>query len=131
MILKKITRLVPVLPLALLLLSASAIARDKPDAQLALAKAALDEAQRSYAVQYAPVDYEQARAKLDAAQRAADKRDYDHARRLATEAEADAKVADVRARAAVAEQSVSQVQMSVGTMQQGMPGDPDAVPPRP
>lgn len=116
-------------PLGLCLMTGAAIARDKPDAQLAVARAALEEAQRSYAAQYAPVEYDAARSKLETAEQANEKRDYDHARRLAVEAEADAKLADVRARTAVAQQGLAQVQLGLGTMQQGMPDATGAMPP--
>jgi hypothetical protein len=125
-------RTLTLVPLGIALMIGAAAARDRPEAELAVAHAALDDARRAYAVQYAPVDYDAARSKLEAADQAATKRDYDHARRLAFEAEADARLANVRAQAAVAQQGLAQVQLGLGTMQQGLPaGSPGDLPPPP
>ena len=127
-----LTRMAAIVPLGVALTISAAVARDRPEAELAVAHAALEDARRAYAVQYAPVDYDAARSKLEAADQAAEKRDYDHARRLAYEAESDARLANVRAQAAVAQQGLAQVQLGLGTMQQGMPaGSPGDMPPPP
>lgn len=71
-----------------------------PTAEMALARSALDRAGASPAVvATAPVELQQARAKLTRAEAAlADKR-YTEARRLAEEAEADARLAESKASA--------------------------------
>ncbi len=99
---------------------------DRPDPQLAVARSALDSAQRLSAAQYAPVPYQTARSKLDAAEQAVQKGDNDKARRLAVEASADAHLAEVTAQAAAADQNLAQIQ--AGTSGSAVPVQPAPLP---
>ncbi len=75
-----------------------------PPAELAVANSALQQAEQAGAGQYAPVELGRARDKLGLANDAATKGHEDSAARLASEAEADAKLAAVKAQALQAEQ---------------------------
>lgn len=71
-----------------------------PTSEVAVANYRIEEAERNGGVQYAPVELSQARSKLDRAQSAMRDGKNEDAKRLAGEAEADARLADVKARAA-------------------------------
>ena len=78
---------------ALTLLSVAACASaPRPDAELAAARAALLQA-RPLAQEYAPAELAAAHAKLSAAEQAAARDERTRARRLAEQAEVDAKLA--------------------------------------
>jgi septal ring factor EnvC (AmiA/AmiB activator) len=80
-----------------------------PSDKLAVAKAAVERAEQAQAAQFAQVELTTARNKLAAAQAAADKRDADVAARMADQAEVDAQLAEVTARAKQQEQQVDQM----------------------
>ena len=67
---------------------------------------------------HAPVDMQQAREKLTQAERAMSAEDYVTARRLAAEAEVDARVAESRADAASNAANLAQVQDSISALQE-------------
>jgi hypothetical protein len=112
------------------LLSACASAQP-PTAQLAVAGSTLSDAERAGAVRDAPVELNLARQKLAAAQAATRQENYDEARRLATEAEADAKLAEVKTRATLAEQSAAAVQRGATTLQRELSPAPTPSPAAP
>jgi hypothetical protein len=101
----------PTIAAAALLASAGAFAA-KPvaPAKLAVARASIERAEQAQAGQFAQVELQQARAKLAAAQSAADKRDKDDAARLADEADLEAQLAESTARAKQQEESVAQME---------------------
>jgi len=109
-------RALPALIILAPLLSACASGQP-PTAQLAVAGSTLSDAERAGAVRDAPVELKLARQKLAAAQAATREENYDEARRLASEAEADAKLAEVKTRATHAEQSAAAVQRGAATLQ--------------
>lgn len=69
------------------------------------------------AVDAAPVELSQAREKLARAERAMNDKDYVTARRLAAEAEADARVAESRASAMRGERALKEVRDSIRSLQ--------------
>jgi septal ring factor EnvC (AmiA/AmiB activator) len=81
-----------------------------PTDKLAVAKSAVDRAERAQAAQFAQVELTTARNKLAAAQAAADKHDADVAARMADQAEVDAQLAEYTARAKQQEQLVDQME---------------------
>jgi hypothetical protein len=87
-----------------------------PTAELAVTQSTISEAERAGAVQYAPVELNRARQKLDAAQQAVRAEKYEQARSLASEAEADAKLARAKTDASLAEKSASTVNQDISTL---------------
>lgn len=88
-----------------------------PVDKLAVAKSSVERAERAQAGQFAQVELNNARAKLAAAQSAADKRDADVAARLADQAEVDAQLAEYTARAKQQEQLVNEMDASLRDLQ--------------
>jgi len=78
-----------------------------PPAELAVTASTLSDAERAGAVQYAPVELNRARDELARAQDAARNGESQEAQRVAEEAEADAKLALMKARAAQAGEAAS------------------------
>jgi hypothetical protein len=82
----------------------------KPVADMAVGRKAVERAAGTpEVVTLAPVEVERARAKITAAERAMSSRDYDEARRLADEAEADARAAEARAAVVKNERALNEV----------------------
>ena len=89
-----------------------------PVEQMAVSKSAVDRASSSpNAVEAAPVELQKAREKLDRAQRAMTEKDYVLARRMAEQAEVDARVAESRASSARGERALKEVQESIRALQ--------------
>jgi hypothetical protein len=88
----------------------------RPDAELARAKTLIDQAEQAGAVQYAQPDISQARDKLSAADKAAEKGDNETAQRLAAEASLDAQLALTRANSGKAKTAAAEVNQSVETL---------------
>ena len=81
-----------------------------PNDHLAVGRKAVERASGTpEVVALAPVEIERARAKIAAAERAMAQRDYDAARRLADEAEADARAAEARALSVKNERALAEV----------------------
>jgi hypothetical protein len=87
-----------------------------PKSELDAANLALRKADQSDAAHYAPLDVRMARDKYQAALKAADKGDNVEARRLAEEAAVDAEVADVKSRAARAQQGAAESRSSIESL---------------
>jgi hypothetical protein len=89
-----------------------------PAADLALGRAAISEAVSAGAPQYAPADLRRAEDALDRANEALARGYYHDARRLAQDAEADAKLAAATARSRKAERALDEVQTSVEALRE-------------
>lgn len=89
-----------------------------PTEAMALARAAVDQAQASDAPELAPVELNEARAKLTRATQALDAKEYEQARRLAQGAEADAQLAQARARSAKSGKAVAELQESIRVLRE-------------
>jgi hypothetical protein len=81
-----------------------------PTEQMAVSKSAIANAVSAGGNDYAPVEMRSAQEKLDRARRAMDKEDYESARRLAEEAQADARLAETLAHSAKARKAASVTQ---------------------
>lgn len=92
--------------------------RSAPVEQIAVAKAALNEATTAGAGELAPVEFRSAMEKMDAAERAMGEGDHDRARRLAEQAEVDARLASTRARSARAQKAADAVQENIRVLRQ-------------
>ena len=88
-----------------------------PRDEMALARAAVSQAEQP-AARHAPDQLLSAQRKLALADEAMRKEDYDRARRLAEEAEADARLAQAMAESSEAQQSLKQVQDSIASLKQ-------------
>lgn len=105
------------LPLTLTTALAACASAPPPIGELGAAKASVERAQGP-AARYAPAQLLAAQEKLMRAQAAFDRKDYDIARRLAQQAEADAQLALAAAQSAQARQSLGEVQRGIATLQQ-------------
>ncbi|MDO5290384.1 MAG: DUF4398 domain-containing protein [Pseudomonadota bacterium] len=103
---------------AAMLLAACSSKPPAPREQMAVAKTTVERASGSPgAVAAAPVELQAARDKLTRAQRAMDDKDYTEARRLAEQAQADARLAEARSAAARSSQALKEVQDSLNALQ--------------
>jgi len=84
-----------------------------PTEQIAVSQARIEDAQSAGAPALASVTYNEAQDKLDAARSAMASGDNLRARRLAQEAEVDARLAAERARASKTDQAYAEVQRSI------------------
>ena len=89
----------------------------KPVGELAAARAAVEHVQPAGA-RYAPAQLLTAQQKLAAAQAAMDAEDYERARRLAVEAEADAHLVGARTEAERARQALAEIQQGNQALRQ-------------
>jgi hypothetical protein len=97
----------------------------RPAEDLARAKSLVQQADAGNVQRYAAVELNQARDKLQAAERADTEEEFDIARRRANEAAADAELASALARRREIQQAVAEQQKSLATLrQQIMSGDP-------
>jgi hypothetical protein len=104
------------------LLAACGSAPPAAPPELAVAASIVQEAERTGAAQYAPVELNRARDKIAAARAALQRDDYPDAQRLASEAEADAKLSALKAQASQAEQAASAVRQDQSVLRnQTMP----------
>jgi hypothetical protein len=76
-----------------------------PTDQMAVSKVAIANAVSAGGSEYAPDDLRHAQDKMDLANKAMQKEDYDVARRLAEEAQVDARLAEKKAQAAKAQKA--------------------------
>jgi len=98
--------------LAILTLAGCASTGDMPREQMAVAKAAVDRAAGPAGAD-APVEVSQARDKLERANAAVARKDYDEARRLAEEAEADANLAEAKSHSVRSNRALGEVREGI------------------
>jgi septal ring factor EnvC (AmiA/AmiB activator) len=84
-----------------------------PVEKLTIARTSIERAEQARAAQFAQVELDSARAKLAAAQAAADKHDAQVAARMADQADVDAQLAESTARAKQQEQLVTEMDASL------------------
>ncbi len=89
-----------------------------PTEQMALSRAALDTALSVGGNEHAPLQLQAAMNKMDAAEKALAKEDYAEARKLAEQAEVDAKLASAMARSAKAQKASEAVQDDIRVLRQ-------------
>lgn len=87
-----------------------------PVASLSRAELAVRQASESNASQYAPMELQPAREKLDEARLALSSREYERAHRLAEQALADARLAEARAETESTRQTARDLRLSSGTL---------------
>lgn len=96
----------------------SGCAGEPPTEQMALTKTAIENAMSEGGTEFAPVEMRHAQEKLELAREAMDKKDYELARWVAEEAEADAELAAAKVRSAKAQQGVAAVQENIHILKQ-------------
>jgi hypothetical protein len=89
-----------------------------PVEQMAVSKSAIANAVSAGGNEYAPVEMRTAQEKMDRAKRAMDKEDYEDARRLAEEAQADARLAETKAHSAKATKAASVTQDDIRALRE-------------
>jgi hypothetical protein len=89
-----------------------------PTEQMAVSKSALANAVSAGGSEYAPVEMRTAQEKMDRANRAMDKEDYENARWLAEEAQADARLAEKKAQSAKAQKAASVMQDDIRVLRE-------------
>ncbi|WP_310384985.1 DUF4398 domain-containing protein [Roseateles sp.] len=104
---------------AVLVLLLAACAGTPPTAQMAVSKAAVERADASAAVD-APVEMAAARQKLAAANAAFANKDFELARRLAEQAEADAALAEGQARSVRSAKALAEVREGIRQLRDEM-----------
>ena len=112
---------------AAMLLLAGCASTPPPEAELAAAEVALEEAVEAEAASHAPTLLQQAQEKLARARGAVEAERYVEARRLAEQAAVDAQLAEAHARAEIATSHLREVQEGVEDLQDA-PTDPIVVP---
>ena len=95
------------------LASSSAMAARAPTEQMAVASAAVADAVSAGGAEYAPGALVVAQNKLERGNAAIAAREYDDARRLAEEAEVDARLSAVIARSKKAQRAVAEVELGI------------------
>lgn len=88
-----------------------------PTEQVAVSQAAVAQAEGAQAYEFAPVAFNTAQEKLSEARIAMEREEYLTARRLAEQAEVDARLAFYAARNAQTQKAVQQLQESIETLQ--------------
>ena len=87
-----------------------------PNSQVTLSDSIIRDAESAGAVEYAPVELNTAREKLEAARREMQDENNEKALRLAEEAELDARVAQLRSRTKTTQDAAAAIQASIDTM---------------
>ena len=100
-----------------------------PTEQVELTRNAVSRAVTADATQYAPAEMKAAQDKLYAVERTLGERNLVAARTLAEQAEADANLAERKARAAKAQQQLRSAQQGIEVLKQEMLQSPDAITP--
>jgi ABC-type glycerol-3-phosphate transport system substrate-binding protein len=113
------TRLAGLLALVSAALLTACASTPPPNAELAVARAAVERATGSAAAE-APVELAAAREKITRANVAFAQEDYDVARRLATEAEADATLAEAQARSVRSTRALAEVRQGIQMLRDEM-----------
>ncbi len=101
-----------IIALAVLILPGCASTGDMPREEMAVARAAVDRASGPAAAE-APVEVSQAREKLERANSAVARKDYDEAKRFAEMAEADANLAEAKSHSIRSDRALSEVREGI------------------
>jgi Domain of unknown function (DUF4398) len=113
-------RYVAVAAIGCALVVASCAGVPPPTEQMAVSKAAIANAAGAGGNEYASVEMRSAQEKMERAGRAMQKEDYEDARRLAEEAQGDARLAEKKAQSAKAQKAASVTQDDVRVLREEM-----------
>ncbi|MBD1400593.1 DUF4398 domain-containing protein [Pelovirga terrestris] len=106
--------------LFIVVLAGCAVQVPAPEKEVTLATQSIVQAESSGAVEFAPLELQAARDKLNQAKLAMDKKEHVVARRLADEAMVDANLAEAKARSAKSQKVVEELKESIRILQQEM-----------
>jgi hypothetical protein len=121
----KSCRTLGLLALATVLLGACAGQQmDRPVAQLTRVESAIENAVQAGARQQAPVELQSAQRHFSQAQRASSEQEFADAMRLAEKAEADAQLAEAKARRAMTENDLAELQEGIRVLQEELGRSP-------
>ncbi|WP_158045197.1 DUF4398 domain-containing protein [Skermanella pratensis] len=109
---------------AALALAACANNIPAPTEQVTLSDNIIRNAETAGAVEYSPVELNMAREKLEAARRQMQDENNAEARRLAEQAEVDARLAELRSRTQTTKEAVAAVQASIDTLRRELNARP-------
>lgn len=112
---------------SLLMVLAGCAGVPAPTDQVELTRNAVSRAVTADATQYAPAEMKSAQDKLYGVERALGEKNFVAARTLAEQAEADANLAERKARAAKAQQQLHNAQKGIEVLKQEMLQSPDTV----
>lgn len=101
-----------IIALAVLTLPGCASTGDMPREEMAVARAAVDRASGPAAAE-APIEVSQAREKLERANAAVARKDYDEAKRFAEKAEADANLAEAKSHSVRSDRALGEVREGI------------------
>ncbi len=110
--------------LAIALAAAGCATTPPPTEQIAVARSAVADAASAGGPQYATPQFRAARAKLDLAEGAMRVGDYERARLLAEDAEADARLAAAQARSEKAQRAADEVRAGIRALQDAIERQP-------
>lgn len=99
-----------VVSMAAAVITAACASVPPPIEQMAVSRAALNNANSAGANEFAPIQLKSAMEKMDGAERAMADKDYSLARQLAEDAEVDAKLAGLTARSVKAQKAADAIQ---------------------
>jgi hypothetical protein len=105
-------------PLVSVLAGGCATERAKPTQELTKARSVIEQADKGNAQRYAAADLQRAHDELSSAERAANDRKNDDARRFAEKAEVDADLATARGNSGEAERAAQEIRQSIDTLRQ-------------
>lgn len=110
---------IPLLGIALLALLASGCTSSRiPPPDLTASRSAVASADQAGASEAAPLELRNARLKLDQAQSAVNREDYERARIFAEQARVDAEYAEARARSVQAQAAVDELRESIRVLRE-------------
>lgn len=102
-----------------------------PTEQVELTRSAVHRAVAADATQYAPLEMRAAQDKLGAMDRALGEKHYEQVRILAQQAEADARLAETKARASRTEEQLNTAEKGIDVLKHELLSEPNAVPTQP
>ncbi len=106
------------LAVAASILMAGCASNPAPTEQMALSRAAVNNAMSAGSNEFAPIQLKSAMDKLSAAEKAMATKDYELAQQMAEQAEVDAKLASAMARSAQSQKAVDAVQDDIRVLRQ-------------
>jgi hypothetical protein len=106
--------------LSVTLLISACATTPAPTEQMAISRAAVNNATSAGGNEYAPLQLKSALVKMDAAERAMTEKDYVHARQLAEQAQVDAQLAEATARSAKAQKAADALQEGTRILREEM-----------
>ncbi len=109
---RPLVTLAVIVTLAVLTLPGCASTGEMPREEMAVARAAVDRASGPAAAE-APIEVSQAREKLERANAAVARKDYDEAKRLAEKAEADANLAEAKSHSVRSDRALVEVREGI------------------